>query len=376
MTPIRVRGKRGQKARIRALHEERARRAADEEVVTDSSTFATPSTSPLSKLECLPTELLESIFLYSQEVNLPRASLALGRALSSAHVKHKLLRSLLTDSYPLPHDGSEEELRVGKLQSRLLTCRWLDLASYRRAFAATLASVLEDVLEKPCGGFTKLNYTNRGCFSRVADVGLFIPSISQFVDYYLSQPVTAVPVQWSIDTTDQWGISLDCNRLRVRQPELSIDFHVREGCTMPTRLLRGPWTEEKRQFLHLMKCAGAALDLEGSNNWEVADQSLREAIIQGIGDVVLLLLRPWGSSTSSPSSKIPITVDHLRLAVFQGGCKSEIVKHLANYRDLNECFDWAQDDIMDWANEQKNRGDARGAWLLNKIDHLEKTKSL
>ncbi|KAL8918170.1 MAG: hypothetical protein Q9208_007522 [Pyrenodesmia sp. 3 TL-2023] len=368
MTPIRVRGKRGQKARIRGLHEERARRAADEGVVMDSSASATPPGFSLSKLECLPTELLEHIFLYSQEVNLPRASLALGQALSSTHIKHKLLRSLLTDPYCSPHYDREEELRVGKLQSRLLTCRWLDLANYRRAFAATLVSVLEDVLEKPCRGFTKMDDTG------ITDVGLFIPSISQFVDYYLSQPIRAGLAQWSIDFSNEWGVSLICNRLRLRQPELIIDFHVREGCTMPTRLLRGPWTEEKKQFLHLLMCAGAALDPEGSNNREVADQSLREAIVQGNGEVVLLLSSPWGLYINKSSGMLPITVDHLRLAVFQGGCKSEILEHLARNRYLGNYFDWAQDDIMDWANEQKDRGDARGAWLLNKIDHLQKAK--
>lgn len=338
----------------------------------DSSASAAPLGPPLSKLESLPIELLESIFLYSQDVNLPRASLLLGRALSSSLVKHKLLRSLLTDLYPTTHDDSEEELQVGKLQSRLLTCRWLDLVSYQRAFAATFTAFLEGVLERPWRGFTKLDFPSTSQSFGATDVGLFIPTIPQFVAYLLSESIFADFGRWSIGPANQWDISLSWNKLFVRQsqPALSIPFHVRKGCAMPTRLLHGPWTEEKKQFLYLMTLAGAALDPVGSNNLEVADQSLREAILQGDTEVVGLLREKF---VSNPC-RIPITVEHVRLAIFQGGGNPEILNLLTPGRLGDRYVDWSQDDIVDWANEQKDREggreDGRGAWLLEKIDHL------
>ncbi|KAL8894850.1 MAG: hypothetical protein Q9207_008394 [Kuettlingeria erythrocarpa] len=373
MTPIKVRGKRGQKARLRALQEERAWRPTDEEVVMDSCASAAPLGRPLSKLEGLPVELLESIFLYSQDVNLPRASLPLGRALSSSHLKHKLLRSLLTDPFPEPHDKSEEEFRVGKLQSRLLTCRWLDLASFKRAFAATLTSFLEDALEEPCWGFTKLDDPHITQTFGATDIGLFIPTIPQFVDYHLSDPTMIIPEPWSIGRADQWDIGFSWTRAYFREPQpaLSTKFRLRKGCEVPTRLLHGPWTKEKKQFLCFMIFAGPTWDPVGSNNLEVADQSLREAIVQGNTEVVAILREIF--FTPYPH-RIPVTVEHLRLAVFQGGGNPKIIELLTPSRMADQHFDWGQDDIVDWANGQKDREggreDGRGAWLLERIDRV------
>ncbi len=373
MTPIKVRGKRGQKARLRALHEERARRPTTEKVIMDSSASSASLGPPLSKLESLPIELLESIFLYTQDVNLPRASLPLGRALSSSHVKHKLLRSLLTDLFPEPHDKSEEEFRVGKLQSRLLTCRWLDLASYKRAFAATLTSFLEEALEEPCRGFTKLDDLSITQTFGATDIGLFIPTIPQFVDYHLSEPTLHIPERWSFGPAGEWdiGFSWASVYFRPQQPQLRTKFQLRKGCEVPTRLLHGPWTREKKQFLCFMIFAKATWDPVGSNNLEVADQSFREAIVQGDTEVVAILREIF--FTPYPH-RILITVEHLRLAVFQGGGNPKIIELLTPSRMADQHFDWGQDDIVDWANEQKEREggreDGRGAWLLERIDRV------
>lgn len=91
MTPIKVRGKRGQKARLRAQRERRAA-AIDQLEMTPSPSRLLPQLFQ-SKLESLPTEIIESIFLYSKNLDLPRASLALGTALSSTGFKHLVLRA-------------------------------------------------------------------------------------------------------------------------------------------------------------------------------------------------------------------------------------------------------------------------------------------
>lgn len=102
----------------------------------------------LSNLECLPVELIEKIFLYSLNVNLPRCSLSLRAALSSERV-YRVLILLAFWRDPLGQDQGqgngngngkgneavakilrpldyvpidEEERRV--LQSTVLRCRW------------------------------------------------------------------------------------------------------------------------------------------------------------------------------------------------------------------------------------------------------------
>ncbi|KAL2217041.1 hypothetical protein M432DRAFT_620145 [Thermoascus aurantiacus ATCC 26904] len=93
----------------------------------------------LSRLECLPVELIEKIFLYSLEVNLPRASPVLAAALSRERIYRVfILLSFWDDSpaesnksvaaisrimRPLDYMPLEEEQRRA-LQSAVLRCRW------------------------------------------------------------------------------------------------------------------------------------------------------------------------------------------------------------------------------------------------------------
>ncbi|KAI4116459.1 MAG: hypothetical protein LQ338_007711 [Usnochroma carphineum] len=382
MTPIRIRGKKGQKARLRALQEQRAQRAANEESEIASTASAALLGPSLSRLESLPTELLESIFLYSQDVSLPRASLALGKALSSRHVKHKLLRSLLTDvdveEAPIFSEGASG---IAKLQSKLLKCRWLDLASFKRALAATFTSVVEDLVGKPRAGFQIFPLPIE---PDTDDPLLMMSSVSQLVKYVLGLPLNHEPIPWSIDGPETTlTVTVTHTNVYILEPDLFLPFAVRGGCEMPTRLLHGPWTAEKMEFLEIMMTGGAVLDPESSNNQEVADQSLREAIIQGNLSIVRILCRQWENQWSGYMSKVPLVLDHVRLAIFQGGCKPDILDLLATrWRNIpqvsnkEKIFDWKQDDILDWAHERRECGDERGPWLLELMDTLEMEKRM
>ena len=93
----------------------------------------------LSRLESLPTELLEQIFLQSLNVNLPLASSHLGTVLSSTHLKMSVVFKIFSSGGTisslelygeLSHilgDGSADGTyrAIGKLQSRILACRWM-----------------------------------------------------------------------------------------------------------------------------------------------------------------------------------------------------------------------------------------------------------
>ncbi|KAL8702698.1 MAG: hypothetical protein Q9201_004139 [Fulgogasparrea decipioides] len=283
MTPVRVRGKRGQRARQRALREQRAlqeqraQHATNGQPAVVSPDSAVKPTS--SKLECLPTEILESIFLYSQNFALPSVSLTLCRALASPHLKHLTLCSFLTVS-------DDESSNLGRIQSQLLRCRWMDLAMLRRA-------------QK---------------------------------DHKLST--------------------------------------LRYGCEVPTKVLHGPWTNDKIEMLRLLKKLRAKLDWETSNNGEVADQSLKEAIIQGNAPMVDLLLNRWEPYPNIYTCIVPVTQEHLRLAILQGGCRRNIIDDILHagrvQRDLPDLH-LGDSDIVDWAIEKKAHGDERGSWLLDLV---------
>ncbi|KAJ5663283.1 hypothetical protein N7507_004014 [Penicillium longicatenatum] len=60
---------------------------------------------PCSRLESLPVEIIELIFLHSLEINLPRASLHLGRALSSPTLYTWLIRLVFSSTNPGSQSG-------------------------------------------------------------------------------------------------------------------------------------------------------------------------------------------------------------------------------------------------------------------------------
>ncbi|KAL8707291.1 MAG: hypothetical protein Q9225_007783 [Loekoesia sp. 1 TL-2023] len=410
MTPIRIRGKKGQKARLKALQVEKPQRAASEE----PETILEPI---LSTLECLPTEILERIFLFSQNVALPQASLTLGSILSSAHVKHHLLRAAFTDVCLQPCPSYEERLRIGKAQSAILRCRWVDLASLKRAVSASISLLLATLFRNPTALSAELVWNMKAMSKTIIGPGCpfrdtLISTTSHWVEAVYADPDGRDQWEWIPDPSCRSGgnrnrgaapntyVNPQTNahprpfngQRSSTGPNLSIiirrnpmvfgffqsnpeavlgtyQFSFKDGCEMPTRLLHGPWTASKLELLDFMIHAGAVIDPYNSNNGEVAGQGLKEAIIQGNTSVVKLLLSDWPISTSNQICQI-LSTDHVRLAIFQRGCKDEIVELIVD-RACKDRLDWNQEDIIEWANERKVQGDVRGTWLLNKIDAFE-----
>ena len=97
-----------------------------------------PANPNQSRLESLPTELLEQIFLESLNVNLPLASSLLSTVLSSTPTKMAIVLKVFpsNESVNLEHyvelsqivsagSASDTETAIGELQSRILSCRWM-----------------------------------------------------------------------------------------------------------------------------------------------------------------------------------------------------------------------------------------------------------
>ncbi|KKA17564.1 hypothetical protein T310_8499 [Rasamsonia emersonii CBS 393.64] len=104
-----------------------------------------------SLLECLPVELIEKIFLYSLDINLPRASPTLAAALSSERIYRVLILLSFWDDSPRSDDDNDdgqsraaisralrpadyvplEDEERRRLQSAILRCRWCTLDRVR-----------------------------------------------------------------------------------------------------------------------------------------------------------------------------------------------------------------------------------------------------
>ncbi|KAL1977170.1 hypothetical protein VTN31DRAFT_29 [Thermomyces dupontii] len=95
----------------------------------------------LSLLERLPVELIEKIFLYSLELNLPRASARIGAAVSNSRVYRELIllafygeedgpvrepecRAAISKAFRLAEYGPLGERERTRLQAAVLNCRW------------------------------------------------------------------------------------------------------------------------------------------------------------------------------------------------------------------------------------------------------------
>ncbi|KAL8773563.1 MAG: hypothetical protein Q9209_001668 [Squamulea sp. 1 TL-2023] len=396
MTPIKVRGKRGQKARLRAQRERRAAIEAEDLEMTSSP-------SPLlsqpirSKFESLPTEIIESIFLYCKNLELPRASLALGSTLSSTGFKHLVLRAFLIDPY-LEHRIDDETCETGNLQSALLRCGWLDEAMFTHALNDARLSKLAAFFQNPSPSSMHKAIDvaphnallGPGC--PVPDTST--PSIASFIDSLKPQSGLCEKRSWEWVSHSDEEFSLQMpeypGRILLGSPgsleheytsstELLYDFQLANGCEIPIKVLHGPWSKTKINFLYLLMNACARLDWETSNNGEVAETSFREAIVQGNTSMVQVMLRnpvdaPYGSQNQIHNwpyhPSIPVTQEHLRLAIFDGGCNTSIVNMLLKRGPFNG-LRLDDNDIVDWATAKDEEHDERGKWLLRMIKDWE-----
>ncbi|KAL9577707.1 MAG: hypothetical protein Q9212_006195 [Teloschistes hypoglaucus] len=393
MTLVRIRGKPGQKKRLRAVHEQRAQQA-----ITEQTTSFSPLNEPrLSMLESLPTEILESIFLYSQNFSFPGSSLTLCRALSSRHLQNLTLRSILTPIKPdqVTEDESKE---LGKLQSNLLRWRWTNYSTIQRRLCdlqvIALASFIHhspSLAENPhlvwgeIPRFQKDDILGPAC--PLGDASL--SAIRRFFDSLGTKGPTE-SIRWmgkwtsnSNDEINLWMPSYNCLPMFMSWKRAFVfggcskpigPFELASGCKIPTKLLHGPWTDSKIDFLETLKLAGAELDWETGNSGEIAESSLKEAILQGNVKVVKALSKRPSVDLMPPMEQysrevgVPLTPEHLWLAISEAGCDERVVTAIVDAFDLESRSRSRDNDIYGWAVDQESKGNERGTWLLHQLD--------
>ncbi|MCJ1434428.1 magnesium ion transporter [Xylographa pallens] len=342
-TPVRVRGKNNRDQSRKKQTDEKglssalpapkrrpgrphnSRRVTAQSVITEdngvSEAVATYS-SCLSTLEQLPTELLQTIFLLSRNINLPMSSLYLGSVLASPHLRTELVIHAFAD-----REYSELRLYAG-LQSSLLRQKWLTYDFFQLCQKTYLLQQAILVVQEYSRGAPQ--DISHGNVTKITEAFDTYYSLSHRILMKLDPPryscslhPGAEGINLSRDVVfmgfDQKGVTysivLDAEGSRmyvykpwVAQPPENLwpKFFPNEmdksysqttnsmgswvsRCEIPEKLLHGPWTNERGYFLKSLLDANAEVNWLSSTSGEVALQGFEDAIREDNSNAIRVL---------------------------------------------------------------------------------------
>lgn len=249
---------------------------------------------PRSRLESLPVEIIQKIFLECLEINLSRASIHIASALSDPLIYTWLIRLAFSsanessrhgfftpDFLPPPLDFfalSPAERR--DLQTNILQCRWSTLALMRKCQREYVEHAIrikcKDLIFSPEDRRRLANLDE--CFARRAECDQGRNGRRGKGDLVLTAKAPNSNADLKV------AIWFNFGALQIREPSpvfyetdvfrlpcCSIDYPAR----MPDKLLKPPWTEGKLEYLALLSTE-AYID-EGSS-YDRSKQVLRQVI--------------------------------------------------------------------------------------------------
>ncbi|KAL9111713.1 MAG: hypothetical protein Q9187_007892, partial [Circinaria calcarea] len=258
---------------------------------TKARVVATSKSSRLSRLELLPLELLQDIFILCGNLNLPSASPRLSAALSSSHTKTRLvIEAFASQSSTLPDR---------KLQSALLRQRWLTYPFFKHCQKLYLTqTAIRESQRFACGAPEDVQAAIikdiRETFARYLHVGhRFLGILCErrfglpYDDFFDDQP----QVNWTVADGRKlqvflWGEGKSGVEIVIPhgdetkiEAESMYEFPGRlGGCDIPEKLLHGPWTQEKGDYLKMLLDSEAGIDWVNSTSGEIASVGLEDAI--------------------------------------------------------------------------------------------------
>lgn len=246
---------------------------------------------PCSRLESLPVEIIQLIFLHSLEINLPRASPHLSRALSSPLLYTWLIRLVFSstnagsrsgffapDFLPPPLDfwGLSWEQRQ-HLQTTILACRWCTLPLMRKCQREYVDHVIKrkcaDLLFSPEDGETIKSLGARFDGLEVHDrprmndrrgkgdlvINAQLPEGKSKTKATTTQKHRASSSRSNIDR--KVAIWFHYGAVQIREPSevyyendlfrLPSSTAIGPG-RIPDKLLQPPWSDSQFDFLHLL----------------------------------------------------------------------------------------------------------------------------
>lgn len=391
-----------------------------------------------SQLESLPTELLEEIFMQSLNLSLPRASRPLSLCLSSSLVKRQLVFKAFSsssgNSLKYSHElldilGTEKE--IAKLQSAILRVKWMTLDFLQKCIPIFLVTTL---LQQ----FSSLNLDCKQAGQKISEAAVtdFVKRacehrqistidgplmIQEWKNWEAGEKGNAGKKEKYVDL--QIGVRDGLINLHIYTPDegfgtsdCPFPLHYRwrilfclDECRIPEKLLHGPWTDERCEFLEMVSSGGASIDWTGSTSGEVAQKGLRDALDELNERAVDALVEghcippvkrwrgnnadhyvsfsnsnenlararnhsyPTGEEaepqvyrrciTKQAVGVLPQTED-LKMLILRGNFSEGIIRLLLYAKTS---IDYEDSEVIGWAIAKRDAGDERGIWLLEEL---------
>ena len=227
---------------------------------------------PPSRLESLPIELIQNIFLRCLEFNLPRSSIYLARALSDRSLYTWIMRLaftgansafILTQDYippPLNFFSLSKGARCD-LQNSVLDCRWCTLPLIREIQREYMKRIIaykrHDFILEPEHSEVLSDVDH--FFDELIDQDDSVPEPMQ-VDLILPAKIPGSKRRHTINICFNTccacfsGVHIFDDAFRY--PSIDIFWPVR----IPDKLLRPPWTNGKLEFLRMMLLSETYID--------------------------------------------------------------------------------------------------------------------
>ncbi|KAL9084095.1 MAG: hypothetical protein Q9165_008233 [Trypethelium subeluteriae] len=305
LTPVKVRGKSGRewaklmKRRKRLMSEDQPR-----DVSSSKRRHIDARIHP--HLEALPLELLQVIFVFSCEVNLPLASLRLGAKLSNEHLYMDFCFQAFfkCDYFVLGPDVTyaTQDLADIPVMRKIAESSTLDNKFKLSEYLASShePAFQSDVLKRKWLTWNFYREYLQRAFEKCRQ-DYRNPQINNSVCQDGGPTHTSSRKRQSIHrriTTEPQLIDFEADELIVRKKPEYRWMRLLPNCYIPEKLFRVPFVHDQLMFLKTVIRAGATVDWYGSAVGERAEAALEHCIGEGNPNATRLLLHdaigiPW-----------------------------------------------------------------------------------
>ncbi|PWY72305.1 hypothetical protein BO70DRAFT_389371 [Aspergillus heteromorphus CBS 117.55] len=275
----------------------------------------------LATLECLPVEIIQEIFLHALEVNFPRASIHIARALSHPLMYSWIIRVAFSsledpsrngfftrDFLPEPLDPfaiSPEERRG--LQTAVLGCRWCTLPLMRRC----QREYLEHVVRRKCGDLV----ISPSDYQSLLSIGSQLSGLDGLIPNEPFNPDLCVQAKVRGSNRDSPLMVIFYFGMFVIRYDL---FQLPWGrqdmpALVPDKLLCPPWTKSKLEFLQILtRFACIDENADGTRSRRVLRQVIRDRDFATFKRFMYMVVRvPW----SKDLNFWPVHANHFHAAL-------------------------------------------------------------
>ncbi|KAF1348812.1 hypothetical protein BDV97DRAFT_354429 [Delphinella strobiligena] len=313
-----------------------------------------PKDPTLSNFEQLPTEIVQEIFEYSNNINLPLSSMIFSSQLSAESIYARFAADQLYAEDCGAFSG--QVCSSAAAISRMLQCRWMSWRIFKAALQGCFARA------------------ERAARNRNRDTNDNEMNGGDDPDSDREELQSVQPTPTASASPDQEMVLLPLPPLFEEPFEERRYYHLHTPIQLPDKLLRGPWTPDKMHFLYYLVWNDVGIDWSLSSRGEVATRGLQSAIEQRNRKVVATLVSPVVGVVPSAANVKSAVVDY--------GCDQTIVFHLIQAvlrakiteRTTGETMtdvDFRDASLWHWARRVKEAGNGKGDWLTDVLRYTE-----